>query len=202
MRRKVQPEILDELVNEDPRAKRSRKDLRLVNFLMGNERWILRQFLDGEGIVELGAGAGDLTRKIAERGVVTGLDFQESPDGLNCPWLAGDLFQTLPKVEGDVVVANLILHHFEDEALAKLGDLLRERKRLVIVEPWRSRIALAEGYSLFPFVNDVTRHDMIVSIRAGFRRGELPRLLNLGDEWEWKEEVSLLGGIRVLAWRR
>jgi hypothetical protein len=24
----------------------------------------------------------------------------------------------------------------------------------------------------------------------------------LGDEWEWKEEVSLLGGLRVLAWRR
>jgi hypothetical protein len=24
----------------------------------------------------------------------------------------------------------------------------------------------------------------------------------LGDEWEWKEEVSLLGGLRVLAWRK
>ncbi len=201
MKRDVQPEILDDLANDDPRARRSRKDLRLINFLMGNERWILRQ-VSGEDCVELGAGAGELTHKLAKRGGVTGLDFQAAPPSLNCPWIAGDLFETLPRAQGELVVANLILHHFKDEALAKLGELLKERSRLVIVEPWRSRISLAEGYSLFPFVNEVTRHDMILSIRAGFRKGELPRLLNLGEDWEWKEEVSLLGGIRVLAWRR
>ena len=43
---------------------------------------------------------------------------------------------------------------------------------------------------------------MMVSIRAGFRNGELRELLDLGNEWEWKEEVSLLGGLRVLAWRK
>jgi len=202
MKRDVQPEILDELENDDPRARRSRRDLRLVNFLMGNERWILRQISEGDEIVELGAGSGDLTRQLAQRGRVTGLDFQEVPAGLDCPWFAGDLFETLPKTGAEVVVANLILHHFKDEALARLGELLKGRKRLVVVEPWRSRIALAEGYALFPFVNEVTRHDMMVSIRAGFRRGELPQLLNLGEDWEWREEVSLLGGIRVLAWRR
>ena len=196
------PEILDELAGDDPRALRSRRDLRLINFLMGNERWILRQLAEGDSVVELGAGAGDLTRKLAGKGQVTGLDLQEAPDGLESQWVAGDLFQTLIDVEGGVVVANLILHHFLDEDLGRLGELLKTRDRLVIVEPWRSRIALAEGYTLFPIVNDVTRHDMMVSIRAGFRRGELAKLLNLGDEWEWREEVSLLGGIRVLAWRR
>jgi len=133
---------------------------------------------------------------------VTGLDFQEAPQGYEGAWLAGDLFETLPEAEGEVVVANLILHHFKDEALARLGELLKDRRRLVMVEPWRSRISLAEGYALFPFVNEVTRHDMMVSIRAGFRRGELRKLLKLSEDWEWREEVSLLGGIRVLAWRR
>ncbi len=207
MKRKVSPEILDELENDDPRAQRSRRDLRLINFLMGNERWILKQ-VAGERMVELGAGAGVLTRKLAEKGPVTGLDFQEKPAAIEASWLAGDLFETLPQAAGEVIVANLILHHFTDDALVRLGELLKEgelgcrRKRLVIVEPWRSRIALAEGYSLYPFVNEVTRHDMMVSIRAGFRRGELAELLKLGPEWEWREEVSLLGGIRVLAWRR
>ena len=167
---------------------------------MGNERWIRRQEFEG-GIVELGAGSGDLTIKLREKGKVIGLDLQTAPPGLEDEWISGDLFETLEEAEGNTVVANLILHHFQDDALRELGELLRKRRRLVMVEPWRSRVALAEGYALWPLVNQVTRHDMMVSIRAGFRRGELPRLLKLGNDWEWKEEVSLLGGIRVLAWR-
>ncbi|MDB4785583.1 hypothetical protein OAG31_03160, partial [Akkermansiaceae bacterium] len=108
----------------------------------------------------------------------------------------------LPEVKGETIVANLILHHFRDDQLAQLGKLIRERRSLIAVEPWRSRISLAEGYVLWPLINRITKHDMIVSIRAGFRNGELRKLLDLGDDWEWKEEVSLLGGLRVLAWRK
>ncbi len=201
MIRQVLPEILDSLPGDDPEARRSRRDLRLINFLMGNERWIMRQEKPG-GIVELGAGAGELTRKLARDGKVTGLDFQELPEGLELPWAAGDLFENLPLVQADTVVANLILHHFEDEQLAELGVLIKDRKSLIAVEPWRSQVSLFEGGLLWPVINRVTKHDMMASIRAGFRKGELPRLLNLGEEWEWREEVSLLGGLRVLAWRR
>ena len=42
MKRVVKPEILDELDGSDPRAIRSRRDLRFINLLMGNERWIQR----------------------------------------------------------------------------------------------------------------------------------------------------------------
>ena len=201
VKRQLAPEILDSLPGDDPRALRSRRDLRLINFLMGNERWILKQNHCG-GVIELGAGEGKLTQKLAERGQVVGLDFQKRPDDLEIPWLAGDLFQNLPEVEGETVVANLILHHFRDDQLGQLGKLIRERRSLIAVEPWRSRISLAEGYVLWPLINRITKHDMMVSIRAGFRNGELRKLLDLGDEWEWKEEVSLLGGLRVLAWRR
>ena len=201
MKRQVVPEILDSLSGDDPGALRSRRDLRLINVLMGNERWILKQNYCG-GVIELGAGEGQLTRKIAARGQVVGLDLQERPDGLDVPWLAGDLFQILPEVEGETIVANLVLHHFRDNQLAQLGKLIRDRRSLIAVEPWRSKISLAEGYALWPLINHITKHDMMVSIRAGFRNGELRKLLDLGDEWEWKEEVSLLGGVRVLAWRR
>jgi len=201
VKRQVVPEILDSLSGDDPGALRSRRDLRLINVLMGNERWILKQNYCG-GVIELGAGEGQLTRKIAARGQVVGLDLQERPDGLDVPWLAGDLFQILPEVEGETIVANLVLHHFRDNQLAQLGKLIRDRRSLIAVEPWRSKISLAEGYALWPLINHITKHDMMVSIRAGFRNGELRKLLDLGDEWEWKEEVSLLGGVRVLAWRR
>lgn len=201
MKRVVQPELLDSLPPEDPGAIRSRRDLRLINFLMGNERWITKQVREGK-VIELGAGDGDLTRKLAKSGLVTGLDFQEKPADLKADWRAGDLFETLPLVEGETVVANLILHHFEEPALARLGHEIKKRRLFIAVEPWRSALSLTEGKLLWPFINEVTQHDMMVSIRAGFQKGELPALLNLGDEWEWREEVSLLGGIRVLAWRR
>ena len=201
VKRQIVPEILDALPGDDLGALRSRRDLRLINFLMGNERWILKQDFRG-GVIELGAGDGQLTRKLAKRGQVVGLDFQECPDGLEIPWLADDLFKSLPEVEGETVVANLILHHFEDDQLLQLGKLIKERSYLIAVEPWRSRISLAEGYALWPLINHVTKHDMMVSIRAGFRNGELYKLLNLGSDWEWKEQISLLGGLRMLAWRK
>ncbi|MFT6178175.1 MAG: hypothetical protein ACJAXZ_003369 [Akkermansiaceae bacterium] len=201
MKREVKPELLDSLPGDDPEALRSRRDLRLINFLMGNERWIMRQEIEG-GMIELGAGSGYLTKQLATMGTVIGLDYQEKPSSLDVPWLAGDLFQTLPQADGETVVANLILHHFEADDLARLGQLIKTRRRLVVVEPWRCSSSLIEGKLLWPFINDVTRHDMMVSIRAGFQKGELPELLKLGADWEWREEVSLLGGLRVLAWRR
>lgn len=195
-------ELLDALPSEAPEAQRSRRDLRLINGLMGNERWILGVLRGLKGdVVELGAGDGCLTRKMMPGRQVTGLDFQEKPEELDCHWVSGDLFESLAEVKAPVVVANLILHHFEEERLARLGELFRERQALVFVEPWRSRLALVEGGLLFPFVNRVTRHDMMVSIRAGFVRGELQRFLGLGEEWAWREEVSLLGGLRVVAYR-
>ena len=55
VKRQIVPEILDSLSGDDPGALRSRRDLRLINFLMGNERWILKQNHYG-GMIELGAG--------------------------------------------------------------------------------------------------------------------------------------------------
>ncbi|MGB0144336.1 MAG: hypothetical protein ACPGAP_06145, partial [Akkermansiaceae bacterium] len=108
MERVVCPEILDSLAGDDPRAVRSRRDLRLINVLMGNERWILKQEMKG-ALIELGAGEGQLTRKLSMNHKVTGLDFQERPEELEVAWLSGNLFETLPRVDGDTVVANLIL---------------------------------------------------------------------------------------------
>ncbi|MDA0812577.1 MAG: hypothetical protein O3C21_09350, partial [Verrucomicrobia bacterium] len=72
-RRVVIPEILDSLAAADPEAIRSRADLRMINFLMGNERWILRQLRNHpeaarKGVVEIGAGEGDLLPKLRGRG--------------------------------------------------------------------------------------------------------------------------------------
>ena len=69
MPRLVAPEILDTLSPADPRAIRSRRDLRLINWFMRGESWILAQLeeLAPTKIIELGAGTGALTNRIAEK---------------------------------------------------------------------------------------------------------------------------------------
>ncbi|MBK1833987.1 class I SAM-dependent methyltransferase [Roseibacillus ishigakijimensis] len=209
MKRVIEPEILDDLPASDPRAQRSRRDLRLINALMGNERWILRELrrrARGQAVCELGAGDGELLRALARQGHPgCGFDFQPAPADLapGAEWQQGDFLQTLPRQDqpARVVVGSLILHHLSSPQLAELGRLLSRSRLLLFAEPLRSPWALVEGRTLFPFVNDVTRHDMMVSIRAGFRRGELRELLALEGDWQWRERTTLRGGLRSLAWR-
>ncbi len=215
--RVVVPELLDELPAEDPEARRSRRDLRVINLLMGNFRWVRRAVARQRAgrLVELGAGDGALLASLSAAGEgceLTGIDLQPRPAGLAraITWHRGDVFAALAEQPGGrtanagtTIVANLFLHQFEDDRLRELGGLLRSCDVLCFSEPLRSRLALAEGRCLFPFVNRVTRHDMIVSIRAGFRRGELPALLGLRDaDWDVREQETLLGACRLLACRR
>ena len=55
---------------------------------------------------------------------------------------------------------------------------------------------------MLPFVGPATKHDMIVSIRAGFLPGELPNVLGLdAADWRVREETNWRGGLRMLAYR-
>lgn len=205
MKRVVEPEILDDLDPDDPAAVESRADLRRINFLMGNERWILRRVAEhreaaGKGIVELGAGEGRLLRRLSAFGPATGVDRVPRPSGIppEIGWRQECALST--GQAGGVLVANLFLHHFEDEALRKLGGMARRFDLLVAVEPFRSPGALRLGRMMNAFVGPVTRHDMAVSIRAGFRPGELARAMGLED-WRFSERSSWRGGLLVLAWR-
>src|SRR4030095_6860446 len=72
MKRQVEPELLDELAADDPRAVRSRQDLRRINTWMGNARImakILRSTSQGttsRKLVELGAGDGTFLLQVAQ----------------------------------------------------------------------------------------------------------------------------------------
>ncbi|MEM7146412.1 MAG: hypothetical protein AAF591_14855, partial [Verrucomicrobiota bacterium] len=96
-------------------------------------------------------------------------------------------------------------HHFEGAALGRLGGLIEAGgyRRVLATEPYRARWALAEGAVVTPFVNRVTRHDMFVSIRAGFRRGELGFTLGMdASKWDVWESVTVFGAYRFEAVRK
>ncbi len=208
----VRPEILDHLPPDDPEAQRSRRDLRLINFLMGNERWIcrtIRRFPEAaaRGIVELGSGDGGLLAKLATMfpGVgLTGCDLAPRPAMLDerVDWKQGDVLAGRETPGGGVLVANLFLHHFQGEALLNIGKLSDGFELLVFSEPDRGALPHVLGSLMWPFINRVTRHDMHVSIDAGFTRGELPALLGLDPrEWRFSETSTWRGARRVIGCR-
>ncbi len=207
----VIPELLDHLPADDPEAVRSRLDLRRINFLMGNERWICREirpFADvtPRGIVEIGAGDGALCARLARLFPdvpVSAYDLAPAPSGVSrVNWHQGDLFETSPPPQGGVLVANLFVHHFEGEALAALGRWMRDFEVILLCEPDRRRLPHFLGGIMHPFINRVTRHDMHASIRAGFREGELAKHLGLDDSrWDVRETSTWRGARRVLACR-
>lgn len=206
--RVVHPEILDGLPVDDPAARRSRRDLRLINAMMGNFRWVekhVERMPDAGGLVEIGAGEGRLSARLARRfpeKTFAALDLAPEPAGLaGVAWRQGDLFQILPDVSADVLLGVMIVHHFSDARLAELGRALGGFRAVILCEPWRACLPQVWGGLLWPFIGTVTRHDMPVSVRAGFRPGELARLLHL-ENWKIEEAVDWRGSIRMVAWRR
>lgn len=213
LERDVQPEWLDALPADDPRALRSRRDLRRINALMGNARWMLGVLarhadLASGGVLELGAGDGALLARVRRdlpRGDVCGLDLAPRPDGLpaSIGWQQSDVRDDAAPFRHAVLMANLFLHHLHDAQLARLGRRLDTVRLLVTNEPHRAASASWGGRLLWPLIHPVTRHDMHASIRAGFRRGELPRALRLDPAaWDVHEHVTLRGACRLVARRR
>jgi hypothetical protein len=206
MERVIEPEIIDGMDPDHPMAVRSRRDLRMINFVMGNERWIRTQVRAhrasaSKGIVELGAGGGELLESLEKYGPVTGYDLVPKPKRLSerVSWEQGDLWERADGILGGVLVANLFLHHLEAGELRRLGEIAERFEVLIFVEPLRTNDALWMGERLLPVVGEATRHDMMVSIRAGFVDGELPKLLGLSDRWKVSERSTWRGGHRVLA---
>lgn len=205
--RLVAPEILDELDPADKRAVRSRRDLRLVNWFMRGESWIVRELKKMQGVrrvVDLGAGDGSLGAAIIEELPdleVTCVDLVPRPKNLDdrITWWSGDVFDYERYDETTVVVANLFLHHLVSSELQKLGAKIHGVRGVLAAEPYRGGVSLMMSRCLLPFVNDVTRHDMMVSIRAGFRQGELGRELSheLSGALTWSDQKGVFGAIRV-----
>lgn len=214
-KRVVEPELLDSLSDEHPDAIASRDELLIVNRLMGNHGWVLRRLREqlepGWRILELGAGDGALGAGIIEADLcepecLTGMDVASRPEGWpkNSEWIQGDLLKQ-PWPECEVIVANLILHQFQDDQLRQIGSRIPATTRVLLsCDPVRSWCFAILG-ALFCKVGEfhaVTRYDMQVSIRAGFRDEELPQLLGLEpDQWRFDVSRNLFGAYRLLAWR-
>lgn len=213
MIRSLQSELLDSLPPEHPDARHSRRDLRLINRLVGNHRWIGRRLppllRECERVLEVGAGTGELGAHLAARGLpIDGLDLCPRPSDWPAPrhWHVADLRTFAGFSDYAAVVGNLIFHHFSNTELRALGATLRRHARIIVAcEPARRRVSQMLLRTLGPVfrANRVTRHDAHVSIAAGFRGDELPHALGLtGAGWKISCNTTTLGAYRMIAQRR
>jgi hypothetical protein len=215
-RRNVQAEWLDELPPAQVEAQASRRDLRRINRLMGHlsffekvwsqtgaDRWCTR-------MVDLGGGDGTLLLGLLRRlptkpRFVVLLDRQPVISGktlgaierLGCQVQveAVDAFDWLGQsaaIPGTFILTNLFLHHFEQEALGRLLGLIRGQcQGFVACEPRRGFQGLCGSYLLGLIgCNAVTRHDAVISVRAGFRGDDLSLLWPPDGAWEVRERPA------------
>jgi hypothetical protein len=213
VQRRLEPELLDSLPPDHPDALHSRRDLRLVNRVMGNAPWfeknLARRIRPGERVIELGGGTGELSARLRTvTPLVDGIDRIPAPSAwpTSARWHQADIqtftgWNTYP-----VVIGNLILHHFDNVSLRALGEAVSPHARLLLFsEPTRKRFNQLFWNVTAPLcgANHVTRHDGCVSIAAGFLGDELPRSLGLNPSlWRWEISHTWLGAYRLIAERR
>lgn len=210
--RTLEPELLDLLAADDPRARASRRDLVRINFVMRQQAimaGLLRQMSVPRRLADLGSGDGRYLLGVARRMAphwpqVTALlvDRQDIVSaqtragfaelGWKCESYTGDIFEAMPHLDAEVITANLFLHHLDDVALKRLVTLAAQQSRgFVACEPRRSAAALLASHMVFALgCNDVTRHDAVASVRAGFAGHELSRLWP-SERWRLQEGLAL-----------
>jgi len=225
--RRLEPEWLDHLPAEDPRAMRSRRDLTRVNSFMGNARRMAAALLKHAAgtprtIIDLGSGDGQFMLAVARRlaphwsGITVVLLDQQNIVSLatrggfaKLGWrvepTSADVFDFLARARAaDIVTANLFLHHFVDEDLTRLfAQVARMAALMVACEPRRSKLVVEASRLLWlAGCNDVSVHDAVVSARAGFSGRELSALWPRDPQWQLQEHAAGLFSHRFIARRQ
>lgn len=219
MKREVRPELLDSLPATSLEARQARHELRSINRLMGNARilarWYGRERWEGSPVLriaEIGSGDGSWLAQFAQRtrlcereAELMMIDKQCDPLpetlalfgswGWEVTPIRGDLFSWLERQNPariDLLLANLLLHHFDAAELAQLlGLISRQSAHFLACEPRRTRANLlfGRGLRLLGF-GPVTRHDALASIRAGFCGRELSAVWPAADHWRLRESAA------------
>lgn len=121
-------------------------------------------------------------------------------------WAAAPATATAAATTGgpryDVIVTNLFLHHFAAAPLRELLASIAARcERFVACEPRRAALALAGAHLLGAIgANRVTRHDALLSVRAGFRDHEISDHWS-DPGWQLEEHAAGLFSHLFVAWR-
>ena len=231
MIRTLQAELVDDLPAHHPAAIETRRDLRRINTLMGHAGIFIRALKTvfpkqpPTHLLEIGAGDGEILLRVARRMSgrwrdmdVTFVDLQNllnektKADFAALDWkvrsIEADIFELwsddTAAQKTDVILANLVLHHFTDAQLTSLfSDAAKKADAFIAVEPRRERWSLfwANCLSLIG-CGPVACHDAPVSVQAGFTGRELSALWPQDGTWQLTERRAGLFSHLFIARRK
>ena len=216
----VRSEVLDSLAPGDPKALRSRRDLRRVHRAMRSVSALnhalsrLRLAAHPKSVLDLGAGDGSLLLRLAAalrprwpRVQLTLLDRQHIVDsetvesysrhGWEVTTVCEDVLRwarQAPHRRYDLTVATLFLHHFKDAELRELlCGVVSQSRAFIAIEPRREMLAKV-GSRLIGLLgtNAVTREDAVKSVEAGFAGDEITAAWPATDKTWWTQEFRIL----------
>jgi 2-polyprenyl-3-methyl-5-hydroxy-6-metoxy-1,4-benzoquinol methylase len=193
---------------------RSRQDLGRINYVMGTAGILARALTAGavvpKRMIEFGAGDGSLMLRLAKRlgprwpGVhVVLLDRQHciaphtrdafARTGWKLEVRQADVVDWVSGAAGerfDIALANLFIHHFDDDRISHLFNAISARTDLFVAcEPRRAPLPLLASRLVGLLgANDVTRLDAVASVRAGFQEKELSSLWPANPAWRLTEQ--------------
>jgi SAM-dependent methyltransferase len=195
------PEILDDPATDAFVVRRSLADVARANALFGGRRAVCRELADvlatsrGESLtlLDVGTGCGDVpaaARALARR---TGTRLRTIAVESSAPLASAAHGPDLPVARGtalalpfrdrsvDIVICSQLLHHFTDDAAARvLREMNRVARRCVIVSDLRRSWLAAGGIWLasWPLLfHPVSRHDGVLSVLRGYTVPELRDLV-------------------------
>lgn len=218
--RTADPEIMDDFSLEGAQLTDALDKIAQINQLLGGNTLTLNgvkkliskipktQIIT---IVDLGCGNGDMLRTLEDYAARNQLSFKligidanpftvnyainSSIKYPNIEYLSEDIFETnFKNIKFDIALCTLTLHHFKDNDISRIVEILERNTRLGIVvnDLHRSKIA----YRLFQMIavvfklNEMSREDGLTSILRGFKKDELidfsRKLRNSSAEIQWK----------------
>lgn len=179
--------------------------LKAVKKLIGNRKGTIT-------ILDIGCGNGDMLRMLSGYGTKHNLDLgligvdanqftvnyaeELSEEYKNITYKCINIFsEEFTTLDYDIALCTLTLHHFTDEEILKLLELVYRKAAIGVVvnDLHRSKAA----YSMFRIIcflfglNRMSKEDGLVSIRKGFKEDELRAfsqklgLRNFSVNWRW-----------------
>lgn len=215
------PEIMDDFSIRGDELRQTLDEIAGINHLLGGNsvtlqgvRELLRKIPKSEtiSILDIGCGNGDMLRMLSDFGGQKGWNFElrgidaniatiayaQELSALypNITYLSGDVFNPeFEKLEYDIALCTLTLHHFSDQEILQLVNILNKQANigLVINDLHRDKLA----YRLFQVfgwafrLGKMPKNDGLVSILRGFKKEELIgfskklNLTNYSIRWKW-----------------
>lgn len=217
--RSRQKEILDDLDLPDRELAKNLEELGRVNRRLGGHNIVkraLRELLEHQSlgkplkITDIGCGGGDTLRALYRSDLykkytlqLCGVDISNaavtiaqdsSSQQPEIQYQTLDIFKIPPEFKSDIVLFNLVLHHFSDSQIRGILKRLKKHCRFIIINDLQRHplpYFLFQGVSTLWKFSHISRHDGLLSIRKSFKKKEWHQLLQQAGvthyriRWRW-----------------